>query len=150
MDERFGTYEIVRRLGRGRMTKTFLAVRRGPGELERRVCLEWGLPGQSGDPSFERMLLDQAKMTASLRQSKQNNDFWVPATTTCEGYLTFRDDGCEAGTQDFCGHDGNGGHADGCCVGGGPTRCTYPCTSDTDCPGSYDCGGEVGGYCDVN
>ena len=42
--ERFGDYELVERLGVGGMAETFVAVRRGPGGFEQRVCLKRILP----------------------------------------------------------------------------------------------------------
>jgi hypothetical protein len=72
--------------------------------------------------------------------------FCVPATTTCEGYLAHDRPGCE-GLQGTCSHDGDGDDADGTCAGG---TCTYPCNDDADCPGGYDCGGDLAGNCDVN
>jgi len=37
--ERFGDYELVRRLGVGGMAETFLAIRRGPAGFEQRVVI---------------------------------------------------------------------------------------------------------------
>ncbi|MBI2895819.1 MAG: protein kinase [Deltaproteobacteria bacterium] len=69
MRETFGPYEIVRRLGHGGMAETFLAVRRGPGDFEQRVCLKRVLPDFCGDHAFESMFLDEARIGASLRHS---------------------------------------------------------------------------------
>lgn len=62
--ERFGDYELIERLGVGGMTETFLAIRRGPGRCEQRVCLERILPVFVDDPDFVEMLLREARLGA--------------------------------------------------------------------------------------
>ncbi len=64
-----GPYEIVRRLGIGGMGETFLAVRRGPGGFEQRVCLKRVLPEHEGDETFVRFFMEEARIAASLRHS---------------------------------------------------------------------------------
>ena len=50
--ECLGDYELVERLGVGGMAETFLAIRRGPGGFEQRVCLKRILPTFVGDSEF--------------------------------------------------------------------------------------------------
>jgi len=64
--ERFGDYELLERLGVGGMAETFLAIRRGPGGFEQRVCLKRILPTFVGDAEFVEMFLREARMSALL------------------------------------------------------------------------------------
>jgi hypothetical protein len=50
--ERFGAYEIVERLGVGGMAETFVAIRRGHGGFEQRVCLKRILPTFADEVDF--------------------------------------------------------------------------------------------------
>ncbi len=64
--EHFGDYELIKRLGVGGMAETFLAVRRGLGGFEQRVCLKRILPSFAGDDDFVQMFLREARISASL------------------------------------------------------------------------------------
>ena len=64
--ERFGDYELVERLGVGGMAETFLAIRRGPGDFEQRVCLKRILPTFVNDAEFVAMFLREARLSALL------------------------------------------------------------------------------------
>jgi serine/threonine protein kinase len=64
--ERFGDYELVERLGVGGMAETFLAIRRGPGGFEQRVCLKRILPTFIHDADFVAMFLREARLSALL------------------------------------------------------------------------------------
>ena len=64
--ERFGDYELVERLGVGGMAETFVAIRRGPGDFEQRVCLKRILPTFVNDPDFIEMFLREAQLSALL------------------------------------------------------------------------------------
>jgi len=64
--ERFADYELVERLGVGGMAETFLAIRRGPGGFEQRVCLKRILPTFVGDADFVEMFLREARLSALL------------------------------------------------------------------------------------
>ncbi|MGB5365520.1 MAG: serine/threonine-protein kinase [Polyangiales bacterium] len=64
--QRFGDYELVERLGVGGMAETFVAIRRGPGGFEQRVCLKRILPTFAGDADFVEMFLREARMSALL------------------------------------------------------------------------------------
>jgi serine/threonine protein kinase len=64
--ERFGDYELRERLGVGGMAETFLAIRRGPGDFEQRVCLKRILPTFVGDKDFVEMFLREARLSALL------------------------------------------------------------------------------------
>ncbi len=76
---RFGPYELVSRLGAGGMAETFVAVRRGPGSFEQRVCLKRILPAFEADQDFVRMFLEEARIAATLRHANivQVLDFGV-------------------------------------------------------------------------
>ncbi len=66
--------------------------------------------------------------------------YCVPATTTCEAYLSQNLD-CTA-DGDICSVDGAGGINDGQCVDiGACNKCTYPCDINEDCPGGRTCSG---------
>ena len=64
--ERFGYYELLERLGVGGMAETFLALRRGAGDFEQRVCLKRILPTFVGDAEFVEMFLREARLSALL------------------------------------------------------------------------------------
>ena len=64
--ERFGDYELRERLGIGGMAETFLAIRRGPGGFEQRVCLKRILPTFADEADFIEMFLREARMSALL------------------------------------------------------------------------------------
>ncbi len=76
---RFGPYELQRRLGAGGMAETFLALRRGPGGFEQRVCLKRILPAFEEDAEFVRLFLEEARIAARLRHTNvvQVLDFGV-------------------------------------------------------------------------
>ena len=64
--ELFGHYELVERLGVGGMAETFVAIRRGPGGFEQRVCVKRILPTFADDETFVRMFLREARLSALL------------------------------------------------------------------------------------
>jgi serine/threonine protein kinase len=64
--ERFGDYELVERLGVGGMAETFVAIRRGPGGFEQRVCLKRILRTFADDTDFIEMFLREARLSALL------------------------------------------------------------------------------------
>jgi len=64
--ERFGDYELHERLGVGGMAETFVAIRRGPGGFEQRVCLKRILPTFINDAEFVQMFLREARLSALL------------------------------------------------------------------------------------
>jgi serine/threonine protein kinase len=67
--ERFGEYELVRRLGVGGMAEAFLAIRRGPAGFEQRVCLKRILATFQDEPEFIRMFLREARLSALLHHN---------------------------------------------------------------------------------
>ncbi|RLB45942.1 MAG: serine/threonine protein kinase, partial [Deltaproteobacteria bacterium] len=75
----FGPYELISRLGAGGMAETFLAVRRGPGGFEQRVCLKRILPAFEDDAEFVRLFMEEARIAATLRHANivQVLDFGV-------------------------------------------------------------------------
>ena len=66
LPERFGDYELTKRLGVGGMAETFVAVRRGLAGFEQRVCLKRILPTFAGDADFIEMFLREARLSALL------------------------------------------------------------------------------------
>ena len=64
--ERFGDYELIERLGVGGMAETFVAIRRGLGGFEQRVCLKRILPTFVNDADFVEMFLREARLSALL------------------------------------------------------------------------------------
>lgn len=67
--ERIGPFELERLLGRGGMAETFVAVRRGPGGFEQRVCLKRIRPELANDPKMVDLFHAEARNTATLRHS---------------------------------------------------------------------------------
>jgi hypothetical protein len=61
------------------MAETFVAVRRGPGSFEQKVCLKRILPAFEADADFVRMFLEEARIAATLRHANivQVLDFGV-------------------------------------------------------------------------
>lgn len=66
MGERFGDYELIRRIATGGMAELFLA-RHATGGLDRVVVIKRMLPELAVRPDFVTMFLDEAKLTASLQ-----------------------------------------------------------------------------------
>jgi serine/threonine protein kinase len=79
LPEPFGNYELVQRLGVGGMAETFVAVRRGVGGFEQRVCLKRILPAFAGDAEFVDMFLREARLSALLHhgQIARVHDFGI-------------------------------------------------------------------------
>ncbi|MDQ3031929.1 MAG: serine/threonine protein kinase [Myxococcota bacterium] len=69
MRDRFGSFELERRIGAGGMAETFVAVRRGYGDIEQRVCLKRILPEWQRDADVVRMFLEEGRVAARLRHS---------------------------------------------------------------------------------
>lgn len=67
--ERFGPFELERRIGVGGMAETFEAVRRGPGSFEQRVCVKRILPAWQEDPRYVAMFLEEARIAARMRHT---------------------------------------------------------------------------------
>ena len=61
------------------MAETFLAVRRGPGAFEQKVCVKRILPAFEQDQDFVRQFLEEARVSAQLRHANivQVLDFGV-------------------------------------------------------------------------
>jgi serine/threonine protein kinase len=66
---KLGPFEPLHRLGAGGMAETFLAVRRGPGGYEQRVCIKRILPAYESDRDFVESFLDEARTSATLRHT---------------------------------------------------------------------------------
>jgi serine/threonine protein kinase len=84
VSEQFGPYTRIRRLGAGGMAETFLAVQRGTGGFEQRVCMKFILPAYRQDEDFRRLFLREASIAASLRHS---NIVGVIDVDAAAGYL---------------------------------------------------------------
>ncbi|HEY6879168.1 MAG TPA: protein kinase [Polyangiales bacterium] len=67
--DKLGPFELLRRLGAGGMAETFLALRRGPGGFEQRVCIKRILPAYEADRDFVASFLVEARMSAALRHA---------------------------------------------------------------------------------
>jgi hypothetical protein len=66
---RLGRYEILRAVGRGGMAEVFLARSRGPGGVEKRVCIKRVLPALAGDPRAARRFSAEARTALSLQHA---------------------------------------------------------------------------------
>ncbi|MGB3050995.1 MAG: hypothetical protein WBB42_08345 [Polyangiales bacterium] len=87
--ERFGHYELVARLGVGGMAETFLAIRRGIGGFEQRVCLKRILPTFAGEADFVAMFRREARLSALLHQGHIARvlDFGIAKATNLPGSI---------------------------------------------------------------
>lgn len=64
--ERFGAYELVKRLALGGMAEIFLAMQSGAEGFRRRVVLKRILPQFGADADFVSMFIDEARLMARL------------------------------------------------------------------------------------
>lgn len=61
-----GRYELIRELGRGGMAEVFLARRRGPGGVEKRLALKRIRRDSVSDPRLLRMFVHEARLSMTL------------------------------------------------------------------------------------
>ncbi len=66
MSERFGNYEILRKIAAGGMAEVFLAKHTGIGGFERLVCIKRILPHLGEQEDFISMFQDEARIAANL------------------------------------------------------------------------------------
>jgi eukaryotic-like serine/threonine-protein kinase len=64
--ERIGKFQVLAQLSVGGMAELFLGFTSGPGGFRKYVALKRILPGARDDEQFERMFLDEARITAAL------------------------------------------------------------------------------------
>lgn len=64
-----GRYEIVRPIGEGGMAQVFLCVHRGMGGFEKRVVMKVLREKFSGDASYIRMFLDEARLLSQMQHA---------------------------------------------------------------------------------
>lgn len=78
-----GPFRVLRRLGSGGMAEVFLAVAHGASGFERRVALKTLLPALQGDATYERILIDEARLAARFhhRNLVQVHDLGVAQGT---------------------------------------------------------------------
>src|SRR5262245_26238756 len=62
-----GRYELLMRVGTGGMATVWAARLRGTRGFQKMVALKTILPRFSSDPTYERLLLDEARLTAQVR-----------------------------------------------------------------------------------
>lgn len=62
-----GAYELTHSLGEGGMASLYLATERGREGLVRRVVIKRILPSLTSDPTYTRMLVDEARVVACLQ-----------------------------------------------------------------------------------
>ncbi len=65
-EQRLGPYELLREIGRGGFASVWLARRAGPGGFESRVAIKLIRIEMRTDPSFQKMLIDEAKLVAGI------------------------------------------------------------------------------------
>lgn len=63
----FGHYRILELIGAGGMAEVYRAISLGPGGFQKPVVIKRVKPKHSGDPSFVRMFVDEAKLSAQLQ-----------------------------------------------------------------------------------
>ncbi|WP_257463475.1 serine/threonine-protein kinase [Archangium lipolyticum] len=66
MPRQLGPYRLVRRLGAGGMAEVFLALAFGASGFEKRVVLKVLRPEHQGNPTYERMFLEEGRLGARL------------------------------------------------------------------------------------
>ena len=66
MTERFGSYEILRKIAAGGMAEVFLAKHTGLGGFERLVCIKKILPHLGEQDEFIKMFQDEARIAANI------------------------------------------------------------------------------------
>ena len=66
MQERFGRYELLERIGVGGMAEVFRAVQRGAAGFSRPVAIKRILPHIASDPETVEMFIDEAKLAVQL------------------------------------------------------------------------------------
>ncbi|HEX8435839.1 serine/threonine-protein kinase [Archangium sp.] len=64
--QRIGKFQVLAQLSVGGMAELFLGFTSGPGGFRKYVALKRILPGARDDEQFERMFLDEARITAAL------------------------------------------------------------------------------------
>ena len=64
--QRLGPYELVREIGYGGFASVWLARRSGPGGFESRVAIKLIRVELRSDPSFQKVLIDEAKLVAGI------------------------------------------------------------------------------------
>jgi serine/threonine protein kinase len=65
----FGKYLLLEKIGSGGMAEIFKAVVRGAGDFQKVVVIKRILIGYSRDPSFVKMFVDEARITAPLQHA---------------------------------------------------------------------------------
>lgn len=66
MTQRFGNYEIIRKIAAGGMAEVFLAKHTGLGGFERLVCIKKILPHLGEQEEFIKMFQDEARIAANV------------------------------------------------------------------------------------
>src|SRR5262249_11863180 len=69
MPSKLGRYEILSSLGHGGMAEGFLARSRGPGGVEKLVCVKRVRPALVADPRVASRFVDEARTALSLRHA---------------------------------------------------------------------------------
>jgi serine/threonine-protein kinase len=66
LPRKLGPYRLLKRLGHGGMAEVYLALAFGASGFEKKVALKVVLPQYQGEGTFERILIEEAKLAAQL------------------------------------------------------------------------------------
>ena len=87
--QKFGHYELKRRIARGGMAEIFLALERGLEGVDRRVVIKRILPQMAESEEFVTMFMDEARIAARLTHPNVATVHGLHEAQTPEGGVRF-------------------------------------------------------------
>jgi serine/threonine-protein kinase len=82
-----GRYELLMRVGTGGMATVWAARQRGTRGFQKMVALKTILPRFSSDPTYERLFLDEARLTAQVRHPNVSTRSSTDSARTTASFL---------------------------------------------------------------